>query len=253
VPLIESPLGLAICFLAGLVACSINAFAGGGSLISFPVLIGLGLPSLPANATNSVALWPGSLSSALGFAQYWSDIKKELMLMAPATLVGSSLGAWLLTRTPERTFDIAVPVLIGLATLLLGFQKQLKELGAGQKIPAWGAFTLQFMVAVYGGYFGAGMGILMLAVLGVHAEGDIHRHNAIKNLLAVMVNVVASGILLVQGLVALWPALAMMAGGVVGGFTSAKFSQKISVNALRWTIVGFGAVMTIVFVWKALS
>jgi uncharacterized membrane protein YfcA len=246
-------LGLALLFVAGFVASSINAFAGGGSLISFPMLVGLGLPTLPANATNSVALWPGSLSSAFAFKDYWQDIKEELKLMAPVTLLGSGLGAWLLTRTPARAFDVAVPVLILLATLLLAFQKQVKSLGAGKKLPAWGAASLQFLVALYGGYFGAGMGILMLAVLGVHAEGDIHRHNAVKNLLAVLINVVSSAILLAQGLVVIVAAAAMIAGAILGGFTSGRLSQKVPADGLRMAIVVFGAVMTVVFGLRALG
>lgn len=251
-PSFDTPLGWLLLFVAGFLACSINAVAGGGSLISFPLLIATGLPSLPANATNSVALWPGSLSSAFAFKSYWEDVKKELALMVPGTIVGAILGAWLLTATPQAAFDIAVPILIGLATLLLAFQAQIKKMGSGKKLPGWGAATLQFFVALYGGYFGAGMGILMLGVLGVHAEGDIHRHNAIKNLLAVIINIVASTILLVQGLVNPIAAGCVMAGGILGGFLSGWMSQKVKADALRWAIVVYGVVMTIVFAVRAI-
>lgn len=234
-----------------MIASAINAFAGGGSLLSFPMLVGLGLPSLQANATNGVALWPGSLSSALGFRSYWDDIKAELKLMAPFTLLGAGIGAFLLVATPSTAFDVLVPVLICLATLLLAFQKQVKALGSGKKLGASAAASLQFAVAVYGGYFGAGMGILMLAVLGVHAEGDIHRHNAIKNLLAVLINVVSSAVLLSYGLVNLPAAGAMMAGAIAGGFASAKFSQRVPTDVLRWVVVAFGSVMTVWFGLRA--
>lgn len=249
-PSFETPLGWLMLFVAGFIASSINAVAGGGSLVSFPMLIGVGLPSLPANATNSVALWPGSLSSAFAFRSYWDEVKKELGLMAPGTIIGAILGAWLLTATTQEAFDVAVPILIGLATLLLAFQAQIKKLGSGSKLPAWAAAGLQFLVALYGGYFGAGMGILMLAVLGVHAEGDIHRHNAIKNLLAVVINIVASTILIVQGLVNPVAAGFLMAGAILGGFLSGRLSQKVKADSLRWGIVVYGVIMTVVFAAK---
>lgn len=231
-------------------ASAINAFAGGGSLISFPALVGLGLPSLQANATNSVALWPGSLASALGFWSRIPEVKQDLARLAAPTLIGSGIGAWLLVSTPAALFAILVPILIGIAVLLLAFQPQIKA-WKPDHLSLLPAVALQFGVAIYGGYFGAGMGIMMLAVMSLAVEGDIHRHNALKNILAILINLVSSTILIVQGLVHLTAAFAVMAGAVLGGYASARYSQKVKADSLRWVVVAYGAIMVVWFALRA--
>ena len=252
-PTADSPLGLLLLFLAGCVASGLNAFAGGGSLVSFPMLVGLGVAEQAANATNAVALWPGSLSSSLGFKKYWNDVKADILRFATPTFLGSMAGAVLLIVTPDTVFRAVVPALILAATLLLAFQKQLKKRrGGGErvvKLPA--AMILQFAISVYGGYFGAGMGILMLALLGLIASGDIHRHNAIKNTLGLFINFTASVIFISKGLVLPIPGAALMAGAIVGGYAAAHMSQKVAADALRKGIVIYGFVMTAWFAWRA--
>lgn len=246
-------MGLILLAIAGFIAASINGFAGGGTLISFPVLIGTGLQETVANATNAVALWPGSLASAVGFKKYFEDIKKELIYLTPPTILGSAIGAFLLVSTPKVVFKFIIPLLILTATLLLAFQKMMKPKHGEPTLPHWAAWVLQMLVAIYGGYFGAGMGILMLAILGVASKGDIHRHNALKSILAIIINFSASGILIYQGLVNPSAAVAVMVGSIFGGYTSAKVSMKVSADKLRMVIVVFGFVMTAWFVWRAFN
>jgi uncharacterized membrane protein YfcA len=244
---------LLLLFFAGCIASGLNSFAGGGSLVSFPMLVGLGVGEQVGNATNAVALWPGSLSSSLGFKKYWSDVKADIYRFAIPTFLGSSAGAALLILTPNSVFRAVVPALILVATLLLAFQKKLKTRRSGEvrivQLPV--ALALQFAISVYGGYFGAGMGILMLALLGLIAKGDIHRHNAIKNTLGLFINFTASVIFVAKGLVLLVPGLALMAGAIVGGYAAAHMSQKIAADSLRKGIVVYGFVMTAWFAWRA--
>lgn len=241
-------------FLAGCIASGLNAFAGGGSLVSFPVLVGLQMPELRANATNAVALWPGSLSSALGFRKYWSDIKSDLKRLLLPTFIGSSLGAVLLVYTSAAVFRVVVPLLILGATLLMAFQKKLRtrRTGEARTVAPTPAAFLQLGISLYGGYFGAGMGILMLSLLGLIAEGDIHRHNAIKNILGLIINFTASLILLGKGLVEPLPAVALMAGSIVGGYLASHLSQKVPADKLRVVVIVYGFVMTGWFLFRLL-
>lgn len=250
--MLETPAGLAIAFLAGIVASAVNAVAGGGTLVSFPTLLWLGLPDKVANATNSVALWPGSAAGALGFHKYFGQTKAELKVLLPPTILGSILGSILLVVTPDSTFRAVVPGLILLATVILAFQPRIKAFAASRSfhLSPLAVGTLQFLVALYGGYFGAGMGIMMLAVMSLYLSGDIHQLNAIKNWLAVVINFGASVILISQGLVLLVPALALMSGSIIGGYFSARISQKFDPELLRRAIVVYGFVMVGYFVWR---
>lgn len=242
----DSPAGLVILFLAGMVASGVNAFAGGGTLVSFPVLIGLGMGEQAANATNSMALWPGSLSSAIAFRNRFAATKHHYRTLVPATILGATLGAWLMIVTPSSTFRVLIPFLILLATIVLAFQPQIKKWVASPhtKTPVWTGAVLQFLISVYGGYFGAGMGIMMLAAMALFIEGDIHDMNALKNTLAVVINVVAMGWFLGKGLVVLVPCLALMAGAIIGGYVAGKVSQNVPSEKLRIGVVVYGLVMT---------
>lgn len=245
----DSPTGLFLLFLAGIVASGINAFAGGGTLVSFPVLIGLGVPELQSNATNSMALWPGSLASAFGFRERWEATKSYYAKLIPATILGSTCGALLLILTPSGTFKILIPFLILLATIILAFQPQIKTwvLREHGKVSPWTGAILQCLISVYGGYFGAGMGIMMLAAMAIFVDGEFHDMNALKNSLAVIINVIAMGWFLSRGLVLLQPCLFLMCGAVIGGFASARISQKISSEKLRTAVVIYGFVMALWF------
>src|SRR3712207_1820063 len=177
-------------FAAGL----INSIAGGGTLVSFPALLWIGRDPVLANATSTVALWPASLAGVYGFRRELKGGARLFLLFGVPSLLGGVLGAVLLLRTPSETFARLVPFLILFATLLLAAQEPIsRKLGKaedGGRSRAWwaGAVAFQFLVGVYGGYFGAGIGILMLAALGLLGFSDIHRMNALKNLLAICIN-----------------------------------------------------------------
>jgi uncharacterized membrane protein YfcA len=252
----NQPLGFAILMLIGAIASGINAVAGGGTLVSFPLLtIPFGIPSKVANATNSVGLWPGSLSGALGFLNVYKQTEKQLRIFIWPTIFGSILGAVLLIRTLQITFDRVIPFLILLATVILALQPQIKKwVGAErQKIPMWVGVLLQFLVAVYGGYFGAGMGIMMLATLTLTTEGTVHDLNSLKNWLAVIINLVATIIFFGQGLVLPLTAVALVIGALIGGYFAARFSQRFNPDKLRWAIVVYGIVMSLIFLDKGFS
>ncbi|MBS1706203.1 MAG: sulfite exporter TauE/SafE family protein [Armatimonadetes bacterium] len=245
----NDPIGWVILAVVGAIASGINAVAGGGSLISFPTIIALGVPDIAANATNSAALWPGSLSSAFGFAERLREAKRDLTLLLPPTIVGAIVGSFGLLLTPEKVFKIAVPILILFATILLAVQPKIKAWASQNTFRlgrTYGAI-IQFFVAVYGGYFGAGMGILMLAYLGLLLDGDIHEQNALKAWLGVAINFVATAIFLWKGKVLLVPGAAMLVGSVMGGYGAARMSLRVDANKLRWGIVVFGMVMSVVF------
>lgn len=251
----EGILPLVLAALAGFGAAAVNAVAGGGTLISFPTLMWLGLPSREANATNAVALWPGSASGALGFHKYFAETKDQLKALLPPTIFGSILGSILLVVTSEKVFKVGVPFLILGATCLLAFQGKIKAAAekGDFKLKPWQVAILQFLVSLYGGYFGAGMGIMMLAVMSLYEGFDLHRLNAVKNWLAVVINLGASVILLSKGLVDLKFALAVMVGALFGGYSSAFFAQRIKSEKLRIWVVVYGFVMVGYMFWGLLN
>lgn len=240
----------------GALAAALNTLAGGGSLVSFPVLVALGVPPVAANATNAFALTVGGISGALGFVGALGRTGHHLARLAAPTLVGAVAGAWLLLHTSERLFDVVVPALLLIATALIALRDVLggrPDRGtAVQRGTARAAPLLVFAASVYGGYFGAGMGIVFLAILGWFMPGDLHQHNAVKNWLQCLINVVAAGVFFAQGVVLVAPALALMAGGVVGGYASATLSQRVDPGRLRRAVTIYGAAMTLWFVGRAL-
>ncbi len=241
-------------FTAGAVASGLNAVGGGGSLVTFPTLVALGIPALSANSTNSAALWPGSLGSALGLLKPLRESRMALPTLLFPTVVGAVLGAVLLLAGGERVFRWAVPPLILLSTLLLAFQPTLRKLThTGRHIPAWLGMLLQLCIAIYGGYFGAGMGILMLALFGLFVDGDIHSHNAVKAWLGLVINLTASGVLLSQGLVDIPAALWVAAGSIVGGYVTSRVMQRLDPRRLRRLVVVLGFLLCAWFFARALT
>lgn len=241
-------------FAAGALAASVNAVAGGGSLVTFPVLVALGLSELSANASNTAAIWLGSLGSALGF---WPQLVKtagHLPRLLPPTLLGTVLGAFLLSYAGAQTFRIVVPGLLLLATLLLAFQPQLKRwtLQKSGVLPTWAGVLLQFLISVYGGYFGAGMGILMLALWSLFIEGDLHQLNALKAWLGLVINLVAGLLFWWQGLLEPVTTATVAAGALLGGYVAARISQRLPQALLRRLIVLLGAGLSVWFTVRAL-
>ncbi|MGK3965396.1 sulfite exporter TauE/SafE family protein [Sorangium sp. So ce118] len=247
------------------VAGVINAVAGGGTLVSFPAAIAAGLAPLAANATNAVALTPASLASAWAYRRELSRDYRVLRVLLLPSLLGGIVGSALLLVTPQRVFDAAVPGLVLLATLLLFWQnlrpprpsaKGGAGAGAGAEnefaLPSrpWLVFLLQFLVSVYGGYFGAGIGIMMLALLSSFAGNvDIHRMNAIKTVLASLINGVAAIAFVFAGAVDAVATPIMMAAAVVGSFVGAAVARRIEPRKVRWFVVVLGLVLTAKLAW----
>jgi uncharacterized membrane protein YfcA len=236
---------------AAMLAGGMNSLAGGGTLVTFPSLLAFGLPSVAANATSTVALVPGGFSAFWGFRHDVADDRRELLWMAAPSLVGGALGAWLVLRIGNRTFAHIVPWLIYAATLLFVAQAPIRRwierrIGVGHEAHHQRRalqLLMQFGIAVYGGFFGAAMGILMLAMLGLVGHDDLSRMNGLKNFAGVCINLTAAGIFVVGGQVR-WPlALAMMLGSIVGGYAAARASRRVNPKWVRGFVVVIGVVM----------
>ena len=247
-----------IIVLAGVAAGIVNAIAGGGTLISFPTLVWLGRDPIMANATNTVAIWPASLAAAYGFRRELSTVRRWLLLLIVPSLAGGALGSWLLLRTPVSTFERIVPFLILGATLLLAVQEMITArlglLARAHENPTTGwvifVFVFQLIVGTYGGYFGAGMGILMLAALGLIGLTDLHQMNGLKNVLAVCINGVAA-IYFVLASAVMWRDVLIMAGGsIVGGLLGARLARRLGRKFVRAAVVVIGIVMTVALFLK---
>ena len=240
--------------LAAAAAGLINAVAGGGTMITFPVLLFFGTAPIVANATSTLALVIGTAGSIFGFRGQIAAVRPWLPRFAPVSLAGGLLGSILLTRTGNENFARLVPFLILFATVLFfaqGAFRRFATVGVGEGTRHIViAVIFQFVVSVYGGYFGAGIGILMLASLGFLGLTDIHEMNALKNVLGSLINVVAATWFVVSGLVD-WPKAGVMTVGALAGyFLGAHYSQRIPRAWVRPLITGIGLVISIVTFWK---
>ena len=237
----------------------LNALAGGGTLLTFPTLVLLGMPAVQANATSTVALLPGAASSLAGYRREVGTHRAWLKTLLIPSLLGGAVGSVLLLMTPERTFRHLTPFLVLFATLLFLAQlvasRGAERTGAAAGPPAlrWAAASaLQFGVAVYGGYFGAGIGILMLVILGYLGLSDIHAMNGLKNFFGICINSVAAAYFILRGAVD-WPvALVMIVGAIVGGYAGAHFARRIGKEKARMAVVviGFG-ITVLLFLQRA--
>src|SRR5262245_21716968 len=244
-------------FGAAMMAGMMNAVAGGGTLVTFPALIWSGRPEIIANATSAFALVPGTLASAYGYrAELLNAPRKFLYLLIPS-VAGGAIGAVLLKRTPPATFAALVPFLILFATVLFMLQAPVqRKLRSGasahqEATSGWmvGAGLYQFLVAIYGGYFGAGIGILMLAVLGLMGLSDIHQMNGLKNIFGSVMNGVAAVYFVFVGMVD-WPSAALMAAGaIIGGYGGAGVARRVGQKFVRrgGVLVGFAVGVSLFF------
>ncbi|NQU11185.1 sulfite exporter TauE/SafE family protein [bacterium] len=235
---------------AGFIAGFINAVAGGGTLFSFPALLGAGLSPVVANATNTVALWPGSLGGAWAYRRELRANRRDVLWLVFPSLLGGLAGAAILLNTPERYFAVLVPWLLLLACALLVLQPWVTRLltirEARQSRPHLIALWLvQFGVALYGGYFGAGIGILMLASLALFYPEDIQAANALKNLLAVAIKGLALAYFVVTGAADLGLALLMGVAAVAGGLVGARTAQRLSPKLLRLATAAYGVLIAV--------
>jgi len=244
---------LAVISIAAFVAGAINSIAGGGTLISFPALVWIGRPVVVANATNTVAIWPGSFAGVIGFRREIASLDRWLYLLTIPALAGGITGAVLLLRTPEKTFAQLVPLLILAATILVAAQEAIAKripifAAAHEKRSAGGivfAFIFQFIVSVYGGYFGAGMGILMLAALGLIGLRDIHQMNGLKNLLAICINGVAAIYFAISHAVVWHDAGIMAIFSIIGGYAGARLAKRLGRRFVRGFVIVIGLTMSV--------
>ena len=253
-------LSLVAIFLSAITAGAINSVAGGGSLISFPILIAAGVPSIMANATNNAATFPGSIGSIVAYREDALAQRGLLIRLLIPSIIGAALGAVLLLGTSNAVFNRIVPFLVLFATLLFASQQVITRLSRSLSRPVsaevmdhrgvsragniWG-IVFQLGVSIYGGYFGAGIGILMLASLSIMGLRDIHRMNAIKVTMATVINGVALTYFIIQGRVVLPIALLMAVGGLTGGYLGARYAKRIPQNIIRGFVILAGLSVSI--------
>lgn len=251
------PFLLVAAFGAALLAGAGNAVAGGGTNLSFPILIWLGIPPVAANATNGVGLWPGSAGAAWSYRTALRDADRHWWWFAVPSLVGGGIGAWLLLALPPTWFGAMAPWLVIVASGMVAAEpvvrRWLRSPGhEAHRGAGWLVLTMsvQFVISVYGGYFGAGMGILMLTSLGLMGMHDLHEANAWKNVLAVAIKGVAVLYFVVAG-VLVWPvAIVMAIGSTVGGYATGTFIQQFDQRKLRWVVVAMGVGMGLVLLLR---
>lgn len=252
-----SPIHILLLVTAAFAAGVINSIAGGGTLITFPVLIWLGLDAKIANATSTIALWPGLFGGLFGYRRELADSSTFLVRLGAISVIGGAVGAWLLIWTPSPVFARLVPFLILFATILFMLQGtinrrlKLQPVVATPRASWWlGAIVFQFFSAMYGGYFGAGNGILMLAALGLLGLHDLHRANGIKNFLGICINSIAVLSFSLSHLV-VWPdALLMAIGALIGGYAGASMAVRIGQTVVRRAIVVIGFAITFLMLWR---
>lgn len=234
---------------AGLFGGAWNALAGGATLLTFPMLIALGLRPEVANATNFLALLPSNAAALPAYRRELQGIGPSIILIAVVTCLGGAAGSLLLLWSPGQTFSNLIPYLVLGATLLFWFGADVNRF-LTERLPSGSAaglivlYVLLFCFCIYGGYFGAGLGVILLAVMTVIGFSEFHVANALKNLLATLLTIVSILIFGVGGLIA-WPeACAMMAGSTAGGYLGAKYGRKVNQQILRWLLIIFGLTLS---------
>jgi uncharacterized protein len=243
-------------FFAGALGGAINAVAGGGSFVAFPALLFTGVPPVPANATNTLALWAGTTASGGAYKMKLNIPRRVMIPLIVTSIVGGLAGAVLLINTPAQTFLKVLPWLLLGATLLFAFGKHLTgKISAGishdsSNSAIVGASIFELLVAVYGGYFGGGIGIMNLAMFAALGMTDIHVMNKLKVLLGGVINGVAAITFIITRAI-VWPqAIVMTAGAIVGGVTSAHYAQKLPQAWIRRLVIAVGCAMTIYFFYR---
>lgn len=251
--LVMNPTQFLLIFGAGVLAGTINSVAGGGSFITFPLLVYFKVPSIPANATSTIALWPGSLASLGAYRREMAAQPRLALVLALVSVAGGTLGAWILLHTTPRTFDVLLPWLTLFATTLFAFGPRISErlkLSLGEANTSRSlaqTAAIQFVISIYGGYYGAGAGIMMLAVLALLGMKNIHAMNAFKTLLSVSFNAAAVVMFILKKIV-FWPqAWSMMAGAVLGGYGGAWLARRMPPIYIRRFVIAVGVTTTVYF------
>lgn len=253
-----SPLEGLLVLVAGIAAGGINTLVGSGTLITFPTLLAFGVPPVTANVSNTIGLVPGSVSGAWGYRRELAGQRSRVIRLASASLIGGVLGAVLLLVLPAEAFAAIVPALIILGLALVVFGKRVSAVvarrheatgGLPENGAAW-VWPMVLLTGVYGGYFGAAQGVLLMAVMGVGIPETLQRLNAVKNILAALVNLIAGVIFAVVAEVD-WLVVALLAAGsVAGGLLAARYGRRMPDDWLRGVIVVVGSVALAVFLWS---
>lgn len=241
-----------VLLVAGFLGGIANSMAGGASLITFPAMMAAGLAPIPANASNTVALIFGNVMGAWTERRQLPVFDRSLWLAFAMAIVGGALGAVLLLNTPETVFVLVVPALIGCATVIFAFSKAIQswvakhDVGQAENLRA----ALLFPASIYGGYFGAGMGVIFMAIISATSAWALRSTNAVKNILGALANGSAILIFVVQGVVS-WPqTLVMMGACLIGGFAGGKALGIVSAAAMKNAIITIGALMTVYYAWR---
>ncbi len=244
--------------LGAVAAGAVNALAGGGTLITFPLLVAVGLPAVAANVTNTVALCPGYFGATLAQTNDLRGQKARLWLFLPAGVIGGVLGGILLLNTGERVFRSLVPFLILLASGLLAIQDPVRawltrrswQQGSAPVSEKWAALPVA-LAGIYGGYFGAGLSVIILATLGLMVEDTLTRLNALKQGISFSVNIAAAVFFLFSGKV-VWPAAVVMAAGaLIGGVLGGRLAGRIKPPTLRWIVVVIGVGVAVIYLIRS--
>lgn len=255
-----TPADIALIVAGGFAAGAVNAMAGGGTFFSFPALLAAGLSPVVANASNSVALWPGSLTGAWAYRQELARYRRYLLPMGMASFLGGAAGGLLLLAAGDARFSALIPWLLAFATALFAFSPQLSAAlrrmrpapaqGGGHGAGSPAGWFAQLLVSVYGGFFGAGMGILMMASLAIGGHEDVQHINALKNLLSAVIYSVTVITFIVAGAVS-WPhTLAMLLAASLGGYWGARMARRIRGPWLRRMVIAVGGALTVYYFSK---
>lgn len=240
-------------FSAGFFGGAVNAIAGGGTFLTFGALTIIGIPPIIANTTSSLTQLPGYVASAWAYGKEISKIWRQALLLAVASIIGATLGATILLAMESSSFRALVPWLLLAATVLFGAGPWLKPKpgtrSGGRRRSAVPALLTQLATSIYGGFFGAGMGVMMLATLGLTQEGDYHRLNALKNLLSVIIAAIAIAIFVAGGAIAWLHALIMFPAVALGGFAGVWVAKRLPETVVRATVVVIGLLLTAYYLW----
>jgi uncharacterized membrane protein YfcA len=248
---------LIIAGIAALGAGFVNAIAGGGTLITFPTLIALGLPPITANITNTVALSPGFLGGTFAQRKDFQSQKQRLYKILPVCLIGGIIGGILLVFNSESSFKLLIPYLLLIATFFLAIQVPLKKLITSKTketssgfLKNFGIYGMLFLASIYGGYFGAGLGVILMAILGLIINESLTKLNVLKQAISFCINCTAAIYFSFTGKVEWMFAFVMVFGSISGGMIGGKLAGKINPEFLRWVIVGVGGALSVYYFWK---
>lgn len=250
-----TPLSAIVLFFAAMFAGALNSVAGGGSFITYPALVFGGVPVINANTTSTIALWPGTVASIGAYRKEIAAERGGLWPLLIASLMGGTIGAVILLGTPQSTFAKLLPFLLLIATLLFAFGKgvseRVRKTVSNASLPPStlraGVIILQFVIAMYGGFFGGGIGMMMLAAFSLLGMDNIHRMNGLKTLMAGVINGAAVIIFVINGAI-YWPqAIIMIGGAIIGGYTGATYAQKINPVRVRQFVIVVGFALTVIF------